>query len=78
MNQMMNVNAEPFPVKKSIRLNVTNETMQEKQAVVKWQLRDPDAKVLCEQTCKVTVPPLSAVWLDRVDLEIRLPQSHWL
>lgn len=57
----MNVNAEPFPVKKSIRLNVTNETMQEKQAVVKWQLRDPDAKVLCEQACKVTVSPLSAV-----------------
>lgn len=69
LNQTMNVNAEPFPVKKSIRLNVTNETMQEKQAVVKWQLRDPDAKVLCEQACKVTVSPLSAVWLDRVDLE---------
>ena len=69
LNQTMNVNAEPFPVKKSIRLNVTNETMQEKQAVVKWQLRDPDAKVLCEQACKVTVPPLSAMWLDRVDLE---------
>lgn len=69
LNQTMNVNAEPFPVKKSIRLNVTNETMQEKQAVVYWQLRDPDAKVLCEQACKVTVPPLSAVWLDRVDLE---------
>ena len=78
LNQMMNVNAEPFPVKKSIWLNVTNETMQEKQAVVKWQLRDPDAKVLCEQACKVTVPPLSDVWLDRVDLEIRLQQSHWL
>lgn len=69
LNQTMNVNAEPFPVKKSIRLNVTNETMQEKQAVVKWQLRNPDAEVLCEQACKVTVPPLSAVWLDRVDLE---------
>ncbi len=69
LNQTMNVNAEPFPVKKSIRLNVTNESMQEKQAVVKWQLRDPDAKVLCEQICKVTVPPLSAVWLDRVELE---------
>lgn len=69
LNQTMNVNAEPFPVKKSIRLNVTNETMQEKQAVVKWQLRNPDAEVLCEQACKVTVPPLSAVWLDRVNLE---------
>lgn len=69
LNQMMNVNAEPFPVKKSIRLNVTNETMQEKQVVVKWQLRNPDAKVLFERECKVTVPPLSAVWLDRVELE---------
>lgn len=69
LNQTMNVNAEPFPVKKSIRLNVTNETMQEKQVVVKWQLRNPDAKVLFEQACKVTAPPLSAVWLDRVDLE---------
>ena len=68
LNQTMNVNAEPFPVKKSIRLNVTNETMQEKQVVVKWQLRNPDANVLCEQASKVTVPPLSAVWLDRVDL----------
>lgn len=77
LNQTMNVNAEPFPVKKSIRLNVTNETMQEKKLLVRWQLRKPDASVLYQEEEQVTVPALSAVWLDRKELkEAKLYENY--
>jgi len=58
----------PFGFKKSIRLNVTNETLKDEQVTVKWQLRDASAKVLREDEVDITVPKLSAVWLDKVEL----------
>ena len=68
LTQTMNVNAEPFDVKKSIRLNVTNETLNEKKAVVKWQLRTPDAAVIREETLTLSVDALSSKWCDIVEL----------
>lgn len=58
----------PFGFKKSIRLNVTNETLKDEKVTVKWQLRDADAKVLSDNSVDITVPKLSAVWLDKVEL----------
>ena len=58
----------PFGFNKSIRLNVTNETLKDEQVTVKWQLRDASAKVLREDEVDITVPKLSAVWLDKVEL----------
>lgn len=58
----------PFGFNKSIRLNVTNETLKDEQVTVKWQLRDASAKVLREEEVDITVPKLSAVWLDKVEL----------
>ena len=66
LTQNTNVNAEPFPLKKSARLNVSNETLSEFRGVVRWSLRKPDAAVLREGSCPVTVPALSAVWLDEL------------
>ena len=68
LNQTMNVNAEPFLVRKSIRLNVTNETMQERKVLVKWQLRTPNSSIVYENESIVSVPRLSSVWMDKVDL----------
>ena len=36
LNQSMNVNAEPFEVQKAIRLNVTNETKDDRALRVCW------------------------------------------
>ena len=68
LTQSLNVNAEPFDVKKSIRLNVTNETMSEKKGVVFWQLRDATGKALEAHEEEIKVGALSAEWLEKVDL----------
>ena len=68
LTQDTNVNAEPYDLKKSIRLNVSNETMSEHTVTVRWQLRKNDSTVKLEGENEVTVPALSAVWLDKVDL----------
>ena len=63
LSQNTNVNAEPFDLIKSARLNVSNETRAEFQGTVHWALRRPDASVIEEGSFAVTVPALSAVWL---------------
>ncbi len=67
-SQTQNVNAEPFPVRKSIRLNVTNETMQDQNVTVSWQLREADGTILRGEECELCVDSLSAVWCDKVEL----------
>ncbi|MCQ2523361.1 MAG: glycoside hydrolase family 2 protein [Lachnospiraceae bacterium] len=68
LTQTMNVNAEPFDVKKSIRLSVANETMNAKKLTVAWQLRDPKGSVIKQAKESISVDALSSVWLDKVDL----------
>ncbi|MCD7955020.1 MAG: glycoside hydrolase family 2 protein [Lachnospiraceae bacterium] len=58
---------EHFDFEKSIRLNVANETMQEKMVTVRWALRDPSAKVLQSGETVLTVPALTSVWLDKIE-----------
>lgn len=58
----------PFEVKKSIRLNVANETLLDKKILVAWQLRNAKAQVLRREEIKMDVPSLSTVWLDKVEL----------
>ncbi|HIS49216.1 MAG TPA: glycoside hydrolase family 2 protein [Candidatus Gallacutalibacter pullistercoris] len=54
---------------KSIRLNVSNETRQEQKVTVKWKLCNNHSEVLRDGgETEVTVPALSSVWLDKVEL----------
>ncbi len=69
LTQSMNVNAEPFDVIKSIRLNVANESMTPRSGKVSWQLRNNEGTVLRESSENVSIDALSAVWLDRVELD---------
>lgn len=73
--QETNVNAEPFPLKMSARLNVSNERREEFQGTVRWSLRRPDASIIQEGSASVTVPPLSALWLEKQDFSGRDPHS---
>ncbi len=67
LSQDTNVNAEPFDLKKTAHLNVSNETMQAFSGKAHWALRRADASVIEEGTFDVDVPALSAVWLPEQD-----------
>lgn len=66
MTAGVDFNRQHFEFEKSIRLNVTNETLEAKTVTVRWTLRGPDAVVLRQEETVVTVPALSALWLDKV------------
>ena len=68
LTQGWNVNARGPAPKKSIRLNVSNETRKEKHLTVRWSLRDSRSRVLETHSEDVTAAPLSAVWLGKQDL----------
>lgn len=68
LSQSLNVNAEPFEIKKSIRLNVANESMDNRKVKVCWQLRDAKATILRAEESELEVKPLSANWFDKVEL----------
>ena len=77
LSQSMNTNAEPFTVKKSIRLNVTNESMKDRNVTVKWQLRNSDGTVLKEEETGLTVKAMSSEWLERKELpEAKLYENY--
>ena len=67
LTQDTNVNAEPFDLEKSARLNVSNETRQEFRGTAQWSLRRPDGSVLESGSFDVRCPALSAVWLPKQD-----------
>ncbi|MCQ2081522.1 MAG: glycoside hydrolase family 2 protein [Lachnospiraceae bacterium] len=58
----------PFEFNKSIHLNVTNETLFDEDLVVNWEIRNSSGEVLRYESKTVTVPSLSSVWLDKVEL----------
>ena len=67
LSQKTNVNSELRleDVKKSIRLNVSNETRMPVHACVHWALRHADAAIVSEGFEEVDVPALTAVWLQK-------------
>ena len=67
LSQKTNVNSElrPEDVKKSIRLNVSNETRLPVHARVHWALRHADAAIVSEGCEECDVPALTAVWLQK-------------
>ena len=72
LTQDTNTNAEPYEVKKSITLNVTNETMEDVDVTVRWALRDRFGEILKAEDQEVHVPALSSKWLETV----KLPQAR--
>lgn len=68
LTQDTNPNAQPYEVKKSIRLNVANETMQDIQVTVRWALRNAKAEILREKEAEISVPALTSAWLPKEDL----------
>ena len=74
LTQNTNVNREPYRVKNSARLNISNESPDEFRGTVSWSLRRPDASVIREGSFPAAVPPLSAVWFEAQDFS---DQDTW-
>ena len=68
LTQDTNPNAEPYEVIKSVRFNVSNETMRDRTVTVEWELRDAMGMARETTETKVSVPALSAVWLEKAPL----------
>ena len=69
LSQNPNVNAQPYHLEKSITLCACNETLDRKEAVITWELRNAGAEILRSGRDEVVLEPLSSFWLDKVDLE---------
>lgn len=77
LTQDTNPNAEPYEVIKSVRFNVSNETLQARDVTVEWELRDASGAVKGCMTSKVHVPALTAEWLEKVPLpQASLYEDH--
>lgn len=66
MTAKADMNRQHFEFEKSIRLNVTNETLGEKHVTIRWALRNNDASIVRQEEETITVPASSALWLDKV------------
>lgn len=77
LTQDTNPNAEPYEVIKSVRFNVSNETMRDRDVTVEWELRDVAGAVKERRSEQVHVPALSAVWLEKEQLpQASLYEDH--
>lgn len=54
-------------LEKSVRLNISNEKMDEVAGKVRWSLRNADGSVIKQAEIQVKVPALSSVWFDKID-----------
>jgi len=63
LSQNTNVNAEPFILKKSAKLNLSNETLYPFRGRARWALRRPNGTIIESGGEDLDVPPLSAQWL---------------
>ncbi len=69
LSQDTNVNAEPYELKKSVHFCISNESMQKRAGIVRWQLREASGTVKESYEESVCVEALSSTWLEKVSLQ---------
>ena len=68
LNEATPMNWQHFAPRQSIRLNLSNETRAPQTVTVRWAVRQNTGEALRTEEQTLTVPPLSALWLDKVEL----------
>lgn len=68
----------PAPLEKSFRLNVCNETLRAVTGEVVWALRTPDGEIVRQNQQTLTIPAMSAKWLDKVDCADASLTGHYV
>ncbi len=78
LSQNPNINTRPYPLEKSFRLNVANETMNEQLVKVRYSLRNAKSEIIGkEMLVERKVSAMSTIWLDKVDCpEASLYEDH--
>lgn len=66
LTEEADMNREHFEFEKSIRLNVSNETLSNEKFIVNWELRNAKAEIKQQHTENIEVDALSVKWLDKV------------
>ncbi len=62
------INSEHYTFEKSIRLNVANETLTDREVTVRWSQRNAKAQVIRQEEEIINVPALTSMWLAKVEL----------
>jgi len=78
LSQDPNPNAEPYELKKSIRLCVSNESPKDEMVEVFWELRDNYSNILKAGKETVQVKAFSSKWLDRQCFQDADEFSHYV
>lgn len=68
----------PAPLEKSFRLNVCNETLRDVTGEVVWALRTPEGAIVRQNQQTLTIPAMSAKWLDKVDCADASLTGHYV
>lgn len=68
----------PAPLEKSFRLNVCNETLRDVTGEVVWALRTPDGAIVRQNQQTLTIPAMSAKWLDKVNCADASLTGHYV
>ena len=68
----------PAPLEKSFRLNVCNETLRDVTGEVVWALRTPDGAIVRQNQQTLTIPAMSAKWMDKVDCADASLTGHYV
>lgn len=68
----------PAPLEKSFRLNVCNETLRDVTGEVVWALRTPDGEIVRQGHQALTIPAMSAKWLDKVNCADASLTGHYV
>jgi beta-mannosidase len=68
LTQDTNVNAQHYEVKKSIKLCIANESMQDEKVTVRWALRNNKAEIKKEDSYEIAVGKLSSKWLELINM----------
>lgn len=68
----------PAPLEKSFRLNVCNETLRDVTGEVVWALRTPDGEIVRQNQQTLTIPAMSAKWLDKVNCADASLTGHYV
>ena len=68
----------PAPLEKSFRLNVCNETLRDVTGEVVWALRTSDGAIVRQGHQALTIPAMSAKWLDKVDCADASLTGHYV
>jgi beta-mannosidase len=80
LTQDPNANHQPqikAAIEKSFRLNIANETGENRKLTVAWEIRNKKAKALKEKTISVKVPAFSSLWLDKIEVpDIKLDDEY--